>query len=301
MLPQEANRLAGTEIAAQIQAEVAEQIKKLKLKAGLAVILVGNDPASEKYVSLKQKAAQKAGIDFHLYRFGEYAAPGEILQTVRWLNEDPDIHAILIQLPLPEHLDEDKIIAAMDYKKDVDGFHPKNIQATLSGAQKMMPGLVMGIVQLITATGEALHGKQAAIIARHEAFVKILSHALSSFGATPVNAQPGDPRVAEKTQKADIVITAVGKPGWLTGDMIKEGCILIDVGTSEVNGTIAGDAHKSCKEKAAWISPVPGGVGPMTVAMLLKNTALLARLARRLPADLSAEEAGGGGISTEAK
>ncbi|MBI2051006.1 MAG: bifunctional 5,10-methylenetetrahydrofolate dehydrogenase/5,10-methenyltetrahydrofolate cyclohydrolase [Parcubacteria group bacterium] len=286
----DADKIDGKSIADEIQEKVAEQIKKLKLKAGLAVILVGNDPASERYVSLKQKASQKVGIDFHLYRFGEHAAEGEILQTVRWLNEDPGIHAMLIQLPLPPHLDEDKIIAAMDYKKDVDGFHPKNIQAERLGAQKMMPGLVAGIVQLIAATGEVLHGKQAAIIARHEAFVKILARALSSFGAAPVHAQPGDPRIAEKTQKADIVITAVGTPGWLTRDMIKEGCILIDVGTSEVDGKITGDVDASCKKKAAWISPVPGGVGPMTVAMLLKNTALLARLARR-----------GGGISTEAK
>ena len=278
MYHQGANRISGTELAAGIQAEVAEQIKKLGITPGLGVILVGNDPASERYVSLKQKAAQAVGVGFHVYRFSENAAQDEILETVHFLNEDPGTHAILIQLPLPEHLDEDKIIASMDYKKDVDGFHPKNIQATLSGTQKMMPGLVMGITQLIAATGEPLDGKQAVIVARHKAFIAILSHALSSLGVAAAGVEPRDPRSAEKTQQADIVITAAGAPGWLTKDMIKEKAILIDVGTSDVNGKITGDVDASCREKAAWISPVPGGVGPMTVAMLIKNTVLLARI-----------------------
>lgn len=278
MQHQEANKLGGRELAANIQAEVAGQIQKRGLSPGLAVILVGNDPASERYVSLKQKAAQKVGIDFRLYRFDENAPEDEIVKTIRFLNEDPNIHAMLIQLPLPEHLDEDRIIQTMDHRKDVDGFHPKNIQATLAGRHRMMPGLVMGIVQLIAATGEPLDGKQTLIVARHQAFIKTLAHALSSFGITASDVRPDDPMIAEKTKKADIIITAAGAPGWLTKDMVQEKAILIDVGTSDVGGRITGDVDASCWEKAAWISPVPGGVGPMTVAMLLANAEKLARI-----------------------
>ncbi len=289
MRHQEANRLSGTEIAAQIQAEVAEQIKKLKLKAGLAVILVGNDPASEKYVSLKQKAAKKAGIDFHVYRFDENEHQEAVLETINFLNHDEYVHAILVQLPVPKHLDENRIISAMDPKKDVDGFHPENIKAFLLDRPAIAPGLVMGIIQLITATNEPLAGKTAVVIAKSHEFTQTMAHGLKPFGVYASTVRPDAEDLAQKTQAADIVVTAVGSPGWLTKDMVKESAILIDVGTSEVGGKIVGDVHASCKLKAAWISPVPGGVGPMTVAMLLKNTVLLARLAHR-----------GGGLSTEA-
>ncbi len=276
MLHQEANSISGTEIAADIQAEVAAQIKKRKLKAGLAVILVGRDPASERYVRIKEKAARRVGISIHVYKLSEAATQETVLETVNFLNRDKRVHAILIQLPLPGHLDEDAVIRAMDPKKDADGFHPENVRAFLRDRAATAPGLVMGIIQLIAATGEPLGGKTAVVIAKSGEFGNTLIHALAPFGIRAEAVHPGADGLLKKTQSADIVVTAAGKPGWLTGDMVKNGSILIDVGTSEVGGKIMGDVHASCKEKAAWISPVPGGVGPLTVAMLLKNTVTLA-------------------------
>lgn len=281
MQHQEANKISGTALAADIRSEVTEQIKKLGMTPGLAVVLVGNDPASERYVSLKQKAAQKAGIDFHVYRFDENVREEEILATIRWLNADPDVHAILVQLPLPERLDKDRIIAALDPRKDADGFHPENIKSFLADAGTVAPGLVMGIIQLIVATREPLAGKVALIVAKSQEFASALEHSLASFDVRAEPALPSSEDLAEKTASADIVVTAAGKPGWLTRDMVKQGAILIDVGASVVDGRTVGDVDAgSCKTKAAWISPVPGGVGPLTVAMLLKNTVTLADIHR---------------------
>ncbi|MDZ4221598.1 MAG: bifunctional 5,10-methylenetetrahydrofolate dehydrogenase/5,10-methenyltetrahydrofolate cyclohydrolase, partial [Patescibacteria group bacterium] len=209
----------------------------------------------------------------------------ELMESIAFLNADKHVHALLVQLPLPPHLDEDAAIARMDPKKDVDGFHPENINAFMEGRASVAPGLVMGIVQLITATKEPLAGKAAVIVAKSREFTDTLSHALSAFGITSQVARPDTEDLAQKTQSADIVVTAVGAPGWLTRDMVHEGAILIDVGTTDVNGAITGDVHPSCKEKAGWISPVPGGVGPMTVAMLLKNTAMRAREASHADAE----------------
>ncbi|OJI06799.1 hypothetical protein BK004_02415 [bacterium CG10_46_32] len=278
MQHQETNTISGKELGNQIQVEVTDQIKKLKLIPGLAVVLIGNDPASERYVSIKQKAALNVGIVIHVYRLNEAVTEEEVLQTIDWLNKDKEVHAILIQLPLPNHLDEDKIIAAMDPKKDVDGFHPENIKAFLADSSLFAPGLVMGIIQLIAATNEPLPGKQAVIVAKSEEFTKTLEHALEPFEITSTLVHPDAPELLEKVHTADIIITAVGKPHWLTQDMIREGAIIIDVGTKDVSGKITGDVDLSCWNTASWISPVPGGVGPMTVAMLLKHTVLLARL-----------------------
>ncbi|MAG29158.1 bifunctional methylenetetrahydrofolate dehydrogenase/methenyltetrahydrofolate cyclohydrolase [bacterium] len=268
----------GKSIANDIQNEVAEQITNLKLTPGLGVILVGNDPASELYVSLKQKAANKVGINFCLYKFDEDAKESEILETINWLNKDDEIHAILVQLPLPKHLDEDVIIQAINSKKDVDGFHPQNIKAYLNNEPTIAPGLSMGIIQLITSTGENLKDKTALIIAKSEEFTKPLEHTLSAFGVQSQSIQPNDPTLRDVMPTFDIIITAIGKPKWIMADFIKEKAILIDVGTTKLNNETVGDVDfESCKLKASWITPVPGGVGPMTVAMLLKNTVALAR------------------------
>ena len=274
---QEAQLINGKTIAAEIQQEVSDQISKLSLVPCLGVILVGKDPASELYVTLKQKASQKVGIDFNLYKFDEDAKESEILETVNWLNRDDDVHAILVQLPLPKHLDEDVIIRAMDPKKDVDGFHPKNIKAYINDESVLSPGLGMGIMQLITSTGENLNGKSALIIAKSKEFTKPLEHTLQAFEVEASSMKPSDSNLKNKMIESDIIISAVGKPKWITKDSIKESSILIDVGTTKIgNGTVGDVDFESCKSKASWITPVPGGVGPMTVAMLLKNTVALA-------------------------
>jgi len=278
MVHQGANTISGTQLAAEIQSEAAGHIQALGIMPGLAVVLVGTDPASERYVSIKQKAANSVGIAIHVYKLPEFATQDEVLATIDFLNADEQVHAILVQLPLPKHLDEHAVISRVDPKKDVDGFHPKNIQAFLGDQAGIAPGLVMGIIQLITATQEPLEGATAAIVAKSAEFTGTLVHALAPFGVAGKAVRPDAEELARATRAAGIVITAVGKPHWLTKDMIREGAIIIDVGASEINGKIAGDVDASCKEKAAWISPVPGGVGPMTVAMLLKNTVMLARM-----------------------
>jgi len=268
----------GKKIASEIKNEISEQIVKTRLRPGLAVILVGKDPASELYVSLKQKAARSVGIDVHMYRFAEDAAEQEIVEAITWLNNDDEVHAILVQLPLPKHLDANKIIQAIDPEKDVDGFHPKNIQRILESKNDITPGLSLGIIQLILASGIDLAQKQVVIVGKSPSFTGVLKHVIEAYDAK-VSVIPPEENARAATQQADVLIVAAGKPGWITDKDIKEGSVIIDVGTNKTidNATMGDVDFASCVKKSAWITPVPGGVGPMTVAMLLKNTVLLAQ------------------------
>ncbi|OGY93132.1 MAG: hypothetical protein A3H70_05700 [Candidatus Komeilibacteria bacterium RIFCSPLOWO2_02_FULL_48_11] len=274
-MPQ-AKIIDGRALAAQIQQEVKDQITKLHLHPGLAVILIGHNPASELYVALKAKAAKRVGIMFSLYRFETKASAKEVLDTITWLNQDSEINAILVQLPLPEHLDEHQIIGAIDPAKDVDGFHP--------GQSYIIPGLVSGIMQLLGATGENLANKQAAIVARSQEFTSTLKHILGEFGIMANILNPDDSGVKNKLHSADIIIAAIGKSQWLKGEYIKPGAIIIDVGTNRLDDkTVVGDVDfDDCAKVASAITPVPGGVGPMTVALLLKNTMALAVAQKKL-------------------
>ena len=266
----QAKTIDGKSIAEEIRQEVADQVAKLNIKPSLAVILVGSDPASHLYVSIKKKAAQEAGIEICLYTFDEDAKQDEILETIEFLNEDKEIDAILVQLPLPEHLDEDKIIQAIDPKKDVDGFGPNT--------KNIVPPLNMGIMQLITSTQEDTENKSAVILARSKEFTKSLSSMLNDFSIQAKSINPDDSDSKSATKDADIVISAMGKPESIKADDIKDNAILIDVGTTRIKNKTIGDFNfESFSKKASHITPVPGGVGPMTVAMLLKNTISLAR------------------------
>ncbi len=270
----------GKKLAADIIAEVTEAIVDEGLEPQLAVILVGDDPASLLYVKLKEQACKKAGIGFHKYLLTENTSEADVLATVQFLNDDPQIDAILIQLPLPKHLDQQKIIDAMDYRKDVDGFHKKNIESLLAGKkQHLLPGLPLGIWTLLASTGlEQYEGKEALIISKSEEFSKPLAALLALNMVKSGVIRPDDPQIASAAKAADIIITAVGKPLWLRNTMIKEGSIIIDVGISKKDGRTLGDVDfDSVAPKTSFITPVPGGVGPMTVAMLLFNTVLLAR------------------------
>ena len=275
-MPPQSNIINGKTLAKEICQETKEQIKKLGITPGLAAILVGHDPASELYVKLKAKAAKAVGVVFHLYRFPDNITEAELLEAIAWLNQDKDIDGILVQLPLPGQLDENKIIQAIAAKKDADGFHGKDY---------IIPGLANGILQLLASTNENLKSKQALIVARSPEFTGSISHLLREFGIANSIASPDDNDIKTKTQGADILIVAAGMPNWIKKEDIKPGAIIIDVGTNRLaDGTVVGDVDfADCADKASWITPVPGGVGPMTVAMLLKNTVALAILHQTSP------------------
>jgi methylenetetrahydrofolate dehydrogenase (NADP+) / methenyltetrahydrofolate cyclohydrolase len=268
----------GKTLAKEIIQKVKTEIESLGFAPGLAVFLVGHDDASELYVKLKEKACKKVGIEFHKYTSDTSTSQEELLSSIEFLNNDPMVHAILVQLPLPEPFNDQEIINKMDFKKDVDGFHPETVKAFLSGDSQFVPGLSMGIVRLIESTEELLEGKHAVILANSDVFSRPLEKLLQDKGLTVEVVKSSDKDFQDKTVEADILIVAAGRPNWIKADMIKENAILIDVGTTKVDEKIVGDIDfESVDGKAGWITPVPGGVGPVTVAMLLENTVELAK------------------------
>ncbi|MFH1088993.1 MAG: bifunctional 5,10-methylenetetrahydrofolate dehydrogenase/5,10-methenyltetrahydrofolate cyclohydrolase [Candidatus Uhrbacteria bacterium] len=262
--------LNGKIIAAQIRSSLKDYIEHLPKKPGLAVILVGNDPASHLYVSLKEKACLSVGIHFEKYLFPTSATAEEILNKINELNHRQNVDGILVQLPLPNQ-DTDKIIAAIEPKKDVDGFHPENLQNLENNKPGIISPVVLGVMNLLETTNEPLAGKKAALVMSKifaQPFEAILSH--KKITTEIISAEI--PNLKDKIKNSDIIITAVGKPNLITGEMIKNGAIIIDVGTTRVGSKVVGDVDQSSVEPVAgWLTPVPGGVGPMTVAMLLRN------------------------------
>lgn len=251
----------GRAIAADIRLAIAAKIARLGLRPGLGVVLVGDDPASRLYVTLKEKACLEVGIFFERRDFPADAPQDAILEAVRAFNRRDDIDAILVQLPLPSQIDTDAVIAAIDPAKDVDGFHPENLKAYLEGSGAA-PILVEAISLLLDAALAPAHGL-ACVLANSAVFSAPVETMLERRGLGPT----------EDPMAADVVVTALGKPGSLTGAMIKPGAIVIDVGTTPVRGKTVGDADAASLDGVATaFTPVPGGVGPMTVAMLLKRT-----------------------------
>lgn len=274
----ETRHINGRKVARRIEDETRQEIAALGLDPGLGVVLVGDDPASHLYVKLKRKACERVGIRFELRKFGPDTDETEIIDTVREMNGRDDIDAILIQLPLPEGSDTDRIIRAMDPTKDVDGFHPDNIRQLDDAGGGDLPGLTEGIIDLIAETGEDLNMKRAVIAANSPTFALPLEMRLRQLGALPEFIRGDAPDITSYFRDADIIITALGRPGLIIGDDIKEGAVLIDVGTTRVGDKVVGDVDaESVKGKASWLTPVPGGVGPVTVAMLLKNLVRLAK------------------------
>jgi len=274
----ETRYIDGRRVAARIEDETRREIASLGFTPGLGVMLVGDDPASRLYVRLKRAACERAGIRFELEDFPADAREDELIDAIRGLNARDDIHAILVQLPLPDGFDTDRVIRAMDPEKDVDGFHPDNIRRLDESDGDSFPGLTEGIIDLIRETGTDFTGKRAVITANSPTFALPLEIRLRQLGALPEFA-PGDSLdLASRFREADILITALGRPGLVTGDDIKPGVILIDVGTTRVGKTVVGDVDaESVRGVAGWLTPVPGGVGPVTVAMLLKNVVRLAK------------------------
>lgn len=269
--------LDGKVLSAQIRDKVAERVCALKeqgVNPGLAVILVGNDPASEIYVRNKEKGCAETGILSRTIRMDAETSQEDLEAEIGKLNADPAIHGILVQLPLPEHLDEQAALAKILPEKDVDGFHLVNAGHLMTGTEGVVACTPKGALYMIRSTGTELSGKEAVVIGRSNIVGKPMAMLLLQQNCTVTVCHSRTRNLAEHTRRADILVAAVGKPGFVTADMVKPGAIVIDVGINRVDGKVCGDVDfESVKEKAGWITPVPGGVGKMTIAMLLSNTA----------------------------
>lgn len=279
--------LDGKALAAKIRDEIASEARKLAVRPGLAVVLVGNDPASDVYVRGKEKAAHEAGFKSVLDRRDAGISQQELLKIVHAYNADPTIHGYLVQLPLPSHIDSDVIVRAIDPKKDVDGFHPENQGLLLRGTPRFVPATPKGVVEILMRSGLSPAGKRVVIVGRSTIVGRPLAAALLAKGAagdaTVTIAHSRTKDLAAVCREADILVAAIGQPRFITRDMVKPGAIVIDVGINRVDGKLVGDVDfENVKEVASWITPVPGGAGPMTIAMLLQNTLEAARQAQTL-------------------
>lgn len=268
----------GKKIAQDIRAGLKDEVKEMKDEGrapGLAVVLVGNDPASQTYVGMKEKAARKVGVKSDMHYLDADASEGELLDLVEQLNNDHTIDGILVQLPLPDHIEEKKVIEAIEPGKDVDGFHPVNTGRLFSGQNEGLrfeACTPLGIIELIERQVD-IDGKNAVIVGRSNIVGKPVAHLLLERHATITICHSHTADLKAETLQADILVAAVGVPEMIKGEMVKEGATVIDVGINRVDGELVGDVDfETAKERAGYITPVPGGVGPMTIAMLMNNT-----------------------------
>ncbi len=273
--------LDGKQMAEEKMAELKTQAEALKSRGivpGLAVVLAGNDPASQVYVRNKEKACQALGIRSETHRLPETVSQAEAEALVARLNADPAVDGILVQLPLPEGLDESKLLQLIEPKKDVDGFHPVNVGALASGQQGMIPCTPKGIMHMLKAAGVPLAGKEAVVIGRSNIVGKPTALLLLRENCTVTICHSKTENLREHTRRADILVAAVGKPRFVTADMVKPGAAVIDVGINRTEAELVGDVDfENVAQVAGYLSPVPGGVGKMTVCMLMENTLLAAR------------------------
>lgn len=272
-----AQLIDGKAIAALIRAEQATRAARLKEKGiepALAVILVGEDPASKVYVRNKARACKECGIRSEVIRMSAETTQAELMAEIERVNSDPALHGLLIQLPLPAHLDEAAALAAVDWRKDVDGFHKMNAGALLEGEEGVRPCTPAGCMELLRRSHVPLTGANAVVVGRSNIVGKPMALMLLEANCTVTICHSRTRNLAEIVKDADIVVAAVGRANFITGDMIKPGAAVIDVGINRrEDGTLCGDVDfDAAQEKAGWITPVPGGVGPMTIAMLMKNT-----------------------------
>ncbi len=274
----------GKAVAAAVKEKIRKDAirfqKTSKITPGLAVVLVGNDPASKIYVRNKKKACEEVG-----FKSFEHVLPAEtpeivLLELIDTLNRDQNIHGILVQLPLPKHIDEDEIIAAINPKKDVDCFHPVNVGKLVTGSADFAPCTPAGVMELIKSTGTEVAGKRCVVIGRSNIVGKPMAMLLLQADGTVTICHSKTENLGDVCREADILVAAVGKSKLITGDMIKPGAVVIDVGMNrDSNGKLCGDVDfKAASKVAGYITPVPGGVGPMTIAMLMENTYSAAKL-----------------------
>jgi methylenetetrahydrofolate dehydrogenase (NADP+)/methenyltetrahydrofolate cyclohydrolase len=274
--------LDGKPVAAKVQAAVAEETAALRARGvtpTLAVVLVGQDPASEVYVRRKRAAAQSLGIRAQDHLFPDGLDEGHLLGLVRELNADRSVHGILVQLPLPAGIDEDRVITAVDPLKDVDGFHPENLGRLLAGTPAVLPCTPAGILEILDHYGVELKGAEAVVVGRSRIVGKPLAQLFLGRHATVTVCHTRTRDLAAHTRRAEVLAVAAGRPDVVTGEMVRDDAVVVDVGVNRrPDGTLAGDVQFSTvSARVRAITPVPGGVGPMTIAMLMKNTAAAAR------------------------
>lgn len=268
----------GKKIAAEVRAEIACQAARLKEKCGvipgLAVIIVGENPASQVYVRNKAKACTEAGFYSEVIALPESTSQQELIAQVRMLNERPEIHGILVQLPLPSHLDEDEVINTISPDKDVDAFHPVNVGKIMIGTYDFLPCTPAGVMVLLEKSGISVCGKECVVVGRSNIVGKPQAMLLLHQNGTVTVCHSRTENLKEVCRRADILVVAVGRADFITGDMVKPGAAVIDVGMNrKADGKLTGDVDAaSVAPVAGWLTPVPGGVGPMTITMLLKNT-----------------------------
>jgi methylenetetrahydrofolate dehydrogenase (NADP+) / methenyltetrahydrofolate cyclohydrolase len=270
--------LSGKEVAAKVLAEVKAGVAALRARTGvqpgLAVVLVGDDPASQIYVRNKKRAADEVGIATRDFLFPGGCAQAELLETIRTINRDPSLHGILLQLPLPKGMDEDQAVAAIAPEKDADGLHPMSLGNLLGGKPSAVPCTPAGCIEILDHYGIPIEGAEAVVVGRSRLVGKPLAQLLLARNATVTMCHTRTRDLAAHCRRADILCVAAGRPRFITGDMVKEGAVVIDVGVNRLDtGKLAGDVDfDSAALRARAITPVPGGVGPMTIAMLMKNT-----------------------------
>jgi methylenetetrahydrofolate dehydrogenase (NADP+)/methenyltetrahydrofolate cyclohydrolase len=270
----------GKAVAARIRERVAREVKELPSPPGLATILVGDDAASATYVRMKRQDSAEVGIESFHHEPGGDVPQEDLAGLIRSLNDDERVHGILLQLPLPDPLDQDELISLIEPRKDVDGLTPENAGLLFQGREALMPCTPAGVMELLDEAGAELEGARAVVIGRSILVGKPLSQLLLAANATVTHCHSRTRDLAAVCREADVLVAAVGAPRLVTADMVREGAIVIDVGTNRTDEGLVGDVDfDSVKEKAGAITPVPGGVGPMTRAMLLSNTLKVARLA----------------------
>jgi methylenetetrahydrofolate dehydrogenase (NADP+)/methenyltetrahydrofolate cyclohydrolase len=272
------NIINGKAIAAAVREEVRAEVAGIAARGDripcLCVIIAGEDPASQVYVRNKVKAAAGTGIESRLIELPASVSEEELLAQISALNADQGVDGILIQLPLPSQIDEEKVLPAVSPEKDVDGFHPSNVAGLWQGKDCIVPCTPAAVMRLLDSTGIDLTGKNAVVVGRSNIVGKPVAKLLLDRNATVTIAHSRTADLGAVTRQADVLVAAVGRPGLITGDMLKPGAIVIDVGINRLSdGSLCGDVDfASCADVASWITPVPGGVGPMTIAMLMKNT-----------------------------
>lgn len=274
----------GKKISADIRQEVAADVKRMQdehgLTPGLAVVLVGADPASQVYVNNKEKACKEVGFNSFKYELSAEASEDELLALVEELNDRDDVHGILVQLPLPDQIDAERVLLKIDPDKDVDGFHPMNVGRLAVGAPVFVSCTPAGVIELLKRSGTQLEGANAVIVGRSNIVGKPVALLLLDENCTVTICHSRTRDLAAVCREADVLVAAVGVPEMVKGDWVKEGAVIIDVGINRTEDGLVGDVEfEAASERAAAITPVPGGVGPMTIAMLMKNTLKAAELA----------------------
>ncbi|MEK4059577.1 MULTISPECIES: bifunctional methylenetetrahydrofolate dehydrogenase/methenyltetrahydrofolate cyclohydrolase FolD [Paenibacillus] len=279
--------ISGKQVSDEIRIDIAREVTGLAergVKPGLAVVLVGEDAASQVYVRNKEKSSTQLGFHSEVHRLDASTSQEELLKLVAELNSRDDIDGILVQLPLPKHIEEKAVIDAISVEKDVDGFHPINVGNLVIGDDSLLPCTPAGVIELIKRTGTELSGKHAVVIGRSNIVGKPVSLLLQRENATVTMCHSRTANIAELSRQADILVVAIGRANFIDGSYVKPGAVVIDVGMNRLDsGKLAGDVdYESAKEVAGYITPVPGGVGPMTITMLMSNTLIAAKRRRGL-------------------